>query len=126
MIRVRLLSGADADAPRVIPWRRPYGPLPVDPADVARAVVELADTATSDARPGTEVLAEACGTWMPARVHLSRPVGRPPLPDGHARVLLHARVSADAQARLAAEAQRAGEPVGRVIDRLAMGLPPSE
>ncbi len=123
MVHVRLISGSDADAAHVIPWRRPYGALPVEPAAVAQAVADLVDTATTEARPGAEVLAEVDGDWRPARVHMSRPVGRPPLPDGQARVLLHARVSADAQARLAAEAQRAGEPVGRVIDRLTMGLP---
>lgn len=67
--------------------------------------------------------------WLRVRVERigdapqRRPRGRRPLPDGQARVLLHARVSADAQARLAAEAQRAGEPMGRIIDRLAQYLP---
>lgn len=126
MVHVRLLSGADADVSRVIPWRRPYGPLPVDPADVAQAVADLIDTAADTARHGAELLAEvAPGDWRPARAHLSGAC-RPRVDPAAPRVLLHARISADAQARLAAEALRAGEPVGRVIDRLSMGLPPSE
>ena len=69
---VRLLSGADADAQRAIPWRRPYGPLPVDPADVAQAVADLIDTATDTARHGAELLAEvAPGDWRPGRAHLA-------------------------------------------------------
>lgn len=126
MVRVRLISGAGADASRVIPWRLAYGPLPVYPDEVAQAVADLVDTATTEARPGAEVLADVDGYWSPARAHLSRPVGRPPLPAGQARVPLHARISADAQARLAAEAKRAEEPIGRVIDRLAMGLPQTD
>ena len=126
MVHVRLISGSDADAARVIPWRRPYGALPVEPAAVAQAVADLIDTATDTARHGAELLAEvAPGDWRPGRAHLASAC-RPRVDPAAPRVLLHARISADAQARLAAEALRAAEPIGRTIDRLAMGLPQAE
>ena len=53
---------------------------------------------------------------MPKRPNETR--GRPPLPEGEARVSIHARVAPDTREALERERRRTGESLGKLIDRL--------
>ena len=53
---------------------------------------------------------------------MTRPVGRPPVPDGKRRVQVGGKVAPETVSRLSAEQVRTGEPWGRVVDRAALAL----
>ena len=53
---------------------------------------------------------------------MTRPVGRPRVPEAQRRVQVGGKVAPETVSRLSAEQARTGEPWGRVVDRAALAL----